>query len=158
MKLFLFRQKHQPSPDCTLGKLIVPDANLTLFTMERPWIPSTNPEDKGGVKFKSCVPVGEYRLERHDTTRKPRTWALVNHHLDVVHQENDDNDPDEDRATCLIHVANFARQLEGCIAPGLTIQKTGPDYWVTSSVRAMNNLRGAVPWTNGHTLTIEDET
>lgn len=154
MKLILRREPSQPSHDCTLGLLFIPDASLTLATIELPWVPSAT--CKGGTKYKSCVPTGHYQLVRHNTPGKPFTWALVNHDLDVVHQEGDDDDPDEDRATCLIHVANYARQLLGCIAPGLAHAKNGDEYMVTSSVRAMDRLRAAVPWTEGHELIITD--
>jgi hypothetical protein len=145
--LTLTREPYKP--DCTLGFLMVGDT--TLCTMERPWIPS--PTCKGGLKGKSCVPKGTYQLVKHDSKKHPRTWALVNHELDVVHYEGDDNDPDEDRATCLIHPANFARQLEGCIAPGLSHTIVNGEHMVTSSAKAMEKIRELVPWTE-HTLEI----
>ncbi len=152
MKLRLRREPKQPD-DCTLGLLLIPDMSMVLCTIERPWIPSAT--CKGGLKGKSCVPEGEYQLVLHDSPKHPKTWALVNHDLDVVHFEGDDQDPDEDRATCLIHAANFAKQLEGCIAPGLSHAKTSTgEYMVTSSVRAMDKLRSVLPWTE-HTLRIE---
>jgi hypothetical protein len=149
VKLILTRET-ACRPDCTLGFLEIGD--LKLATMERPWIPSTT--NSGGLKGKSCVPLGTYRLVRHDTVKKPKTWALVNESLDVIHYEGDDNDPDEDRATCLIHVANFARQLEGCIAPGIAHVVVDGEYMVTSSEKAMGLLRAALPWTDEHTLEI----
>lgn len=153
MKLVLKRELSQPSHDCTLSFLEVPEAKLVLCTMEPPWIPSAT--CKGGLKGKSCVPLGTYELVRHDSKKHPRTWALVNHDLDVVHFEGEDHDPDEDRATCLIHVANFARQLEGCIAPGLMHTLFNGEHMVSSSTRAMDRLRNAVPWTDGHELIIK---
>lgn len=148
MRLLLRREPAHP--DCTLGLLTV--GGLALCTLERPWIPS--PTCKGGLKGKSCVPAGIYRLEMHDSAKHPKTWALVNHDLDVVHFEGDDHDPDDDRATCLLHVANFVTQLEGCIAPGLTATLVNGQYMVTSSTRAMDRLRSVVPWSNEHTLEI----
>lgn len=154
MKLFLRREPSQPSHDCTLGLLLIPEASLTLCTIELPWLPS--PTCKGGTKGKSCVPVGRYQLVRHDSPKHPRTWALVNHDLDVVHYEGDDGDPDPDRATCLLHAANYARELLGCIGPGLSHAMNGTEYMVTNSVRAMLKLRDAVPWTDEHELIITD--
>lgn len=152
MILTLMREPQQPSADCTLGLLLVPDASLTLCTIERPWIPSTT--CRGGAKYISCVPPGRYQLVRHDTVKKPRTWALVNPDLDVLHNEGDDHDPDPDRTDCLLHVANFAHQLEGCIAPGLSHVISNGLHMVTSSTRAMDLLRAAVPWIDGHELVI----
>jgi hypothetical protein len=156
MKLILRREKPQPSHTCTLGLLLIPEASLTLCTMELPWIPSAT--CKGGLKGKSCVPVGTYKLVKHNSPKHPKTWALVNHDLDVVHYEGDDHDPDEDRATCLLHVANFARQLQGCCAPGLAHTIVNDEYMVTSSAKAMEKIRSVVPWTDEHTLSIEEGT
>lgn len=150
MKLFL-RREPNTEPDCTLGFLSVPTVNLVLCTIELPWVPSET--CKGGAKGKSCVPPGDYQLVPHNTPKKPFTWALVNHDLDVVHFEGDDGDPDPDRATCLIHVANYAHQLLGCIAPGLAHVVHEGKHMVTSSTRAMDRLRAAVPWTE-HELEI----
>jgi hypothetical protein len=152
MKLLLRREP--PHPDCTLGLLEIP--GLTLCTIERPWIPSA--KSNGGLKGKSCVPPGVYQLVKHSSQKHGRTWALVNHDLDVVHYEGDDQDPDEDRATCLFHVANYARNVEGCIGVGLAHALTNGEHWVTSSTRAMQRLQAAVPWENGHELTIEEST
>jgi hypothetical protein len=154
VKVILYREKKQPSHDCTLGLLFIPNV-LSLVTIERPWI-AAGPGDKGGVKGKSCVPTGIYQLVKHDSQKHPRTWALVNHDLDVVHYEGDDDDPDEDRATCLIHAANFASQLHGCIAPGTRTMKHGDGYMVCESRKAMDLLREKLPWTNGHTLEISE--
>lgn len=152
MNLVLKREPKQPSHECTLGLLLIP--SLTLCTMERPWIPSAT--CKGGLKGQSCVPVGVYQLVKHDSKKHPKTWALVNHDLDVVHYEGDDQDPDEDRATCLIHIGNYVRQVEGCIAVGLSHALTNGEHWVTSSTRAMQRLQAVVPWEDGHQLTITE--
>lgn len=150
MNLVLEREPNTP-PGCTLGFLILP--GVILCTMELPWISS--PTCKGGKKGVSCVPPGHYKLEKHDSPKHPKTWALVNHSLDVVHYEGDDHDPDEDRATCLLHVANYASQLQGCIGVGLA-HAPAPEggYMVTNSAKAMQKLRDAVPWTDEHWLEI----
>lgn len=151
MKLFLRREK--PQSDCTLGFLLCPEVSLSLVTIEPPWIPSST--NSGGLKGKSCVPLGTYKLEKHESLKHGKTWALVNHELDVLHYEGQDNDPDEDRSTALIHAANFARQLQACIAPGThTTQAPNGEYMVASSRKAMDILRSKIPWTNDHTLEI----
>jgi hypothetical protein len=148
MNLTLHRESQHD--DCTLGILSV--GALRLCTIERPWVPSAT--NSGGAKGGSCVPPGVYKLVRHDSPKHPKTWALVNHDLDVVHYEGDDRDPDEDRATCLIHVANYAHQVEGCIGVGLAHSMVNGLYMVASSVRAMDRLRAGLPWTDEHTLEI----
>jgi hypothetical protein len=153
VKLILRREKPQPSNKCSLGFLFI--GELSLVTIERPWIPSAT--NSGGMKGKSCVPLGTYQLKRHNSEAHPFTWALVNHDLDVVHYEGDDHDPDEDRATCLIHVANYVHNVIGCIGVGTRTeidQRFG--YCVRDSRKAMEMLRKAVPWTDDHSLEISE--
>jgi len=126
----------------TLGVLLV--GGIRYQTIERPWR-----DNQSGI---SCVPPGRYRLERHNSEAHPRTWALVNPDLHVVHWE-DSAHPDW-RSLVLIHVANYARELRGCIAPGLS-RATFEDTWqLVSSRRAMQAIQAAVSWTNEHTLLI----
>lgn len=158
MILQVVREKPQRSHECSISVMTLFGYDLSLISLELPWIPNKDPRrDAGGVKHKSCVPIGVYRLERHNTVKHPRTWALVNHDLDVVHQEGDDHDPDEDRATCLIHVANYPYQLEGCIAVGRSVRVAeSGGFMVTHSAEAMDLLRAALPWTDGHFLEISE--
>lgn len=110
-------------------------------SLERPWI--IDPIGKGGLKGRSCVPVGEYKLVPHDTEAHPRVWALVNPQLDVYH------DPAAvpsykasfARTAVLIHVANFVHEIRGCIALGKTRQKDRETWMVRSSRDAINELR-----------------
>lgn len=97
----------------------------------------------------SCVPVGTYQLVRHDSAKHPKTWALVNEALDIF-----ENPAPGKRSDCLIHPANFAFQLEGCIAPGIDRSKNGQTWMVTDSREAMTQLQGVVPWTDEHRLEI----
>lgn len=77
----------------------------------------------------SCVPAGTYTLVPHTSARLKeedgktplRTWALVNPALGITHAEADAIPGGigyPHRSECLIHPANYANQLEGCIAPG----------------------------------------
>jgi hypothetical protein len=161
MKLILRREKPQPDELCTLGFLFIP-GELALVTMERPWIPAGQAGDLGGKKNLSCVPLGTYRLVPHESKKHGRTWALVNHELDVVHFEGDDHDPDEDRATCLLHVCNYVTEIEGCIGVGTRAGHSPPDhvcrYMVSDSRRAMNILRSHLNWPSEHTLEIVEAT
>lgn len=139
--------------DCSQGKLTV--ASLTVETMERPWVAhATAPCGQKGV---SCVPRGTYKLVRHNSENHPRTWALVNPDLWVYHW-------DEDvpvgqfgiaRTLVLIHPANFASELRGCIAPGRSraVDPSGRKM-VTLSRIAMADLQSHVPWEDGHTLEV----
>lgn len=128
---------------CTLGRLMF--AGRTLFTIERPWVP--DPRSRGGQKGVSCVPVGDYRLNRHNTDAFPKVWALVNPMLDVYHQPWEVPPGKEliSRTACLIHAANWAHELRGCIAPGKQLLKDPQGRWmVTRSRDAVNELRTVI--------------
>lgn len=151
MKLLLTRDYN--AVECTLGRLHVsaPGQDFECDTMERPWIPM--PGARGGLSGKSCVPRGIYKLERHNSEAHPDTWALVNSDLDVIHYE--DRDRPNARCLVLIHAANYARELRGCIAPGLrrTIDAQGVRM-VTSSRLAMLEIKRFVLPGESHTLEI----
>lgn len=130
-------------PYCTLGRLMF--NGRTLFTIERPWVP--DPRSKGGTKGVSCVPVGDYRLDRHNSDAHPKVWALVNPMLDVYHWPQDVPADKElvSRTVCLIHAANWSSELRGCIAPGKTRIKDQTGRWmVTRSRDAVNELRTVI--------------
>lgn len=129
---------------CTLGTLRVSD--MTLQTLERPWVPGP----QGGEKGISCVPAGEYRLVKHDTEAHPRSFALVNEKLHVYHYDLPPGK--QGRTVCLIHVANVAAELRGCIALGMERNGEG----ITRSRLAVNRFYAALPWEDGHTITINE--
>src|SRR4029077_19331880 len=116
------------------------------------WIPT--PDAPCGEPGKSCVPVGTYVLVLHDTPTHPRTFALVNPDLCIYHEPSDVPVSALGRSACLIHAGNLASQSEGCILVGISrsILNGQPD--IASSQLALLDLRAAVPWVLGHTLTI----
>jgi Family of unknown function (DUF5675) len=150
----LLTRDQPPPPACTLGVFTV--ADLVLNTMERPWVPDPT-GGAGGAPLISCVPPGLYQLVLHDTPEHPKTWALVNHELGVYHEPGDIPEGTIGRYACLIHPGNYAADVEGCIAPGMTREWNGVLWMVTSSQVAMRQLQAAVPWTTGHTLQITDQ-
>lgn len=152
MKLLLRRDFR--SDDCTLGVLSfsTPAEDYVAQTMERPWI--RMPGARGGLSGKSCVPEGLYQLERHSSEAHPNTWALVNPDLDVLHYEDRHNG--NARCLVLIHVANFSRELRGCIAPGFgrSTDEQGI-HMVTKSRLAMAELKRLLPYDENHSLEIK---
>ena len=87
---------------------------------------------------KSCIPLGTYELVPHDTAAHPNTWALVNPDLGVTHEPGDLPSVGcqyPHRFACLIHPANFANQLQGCFAPGMS-RLQGPWGWMVKDSRA----------------------
>lgn len=116
-------------------------------TIERSWFSGPGDSIIAGRKGVSCVPIGTYRLERHDTEAHPNTWALVNHDLFVYHWpwEVPASLLATARTTCLIHSANWASELRGCIAPGLQRLLTPNKTWmVKSSLLAMTGIHIAI--------------
>lgn len=140
MELILTRDLHESS--CELGLLAVGGAHFQ--TIELPWR-----ENQHGI---SCVPYGKYQLERHSSDAHPRTWGLINEELHVTHYPLQAH-PDW-RSLCLIHSANWARQLQGCIAPGKNRTFIDGLWKVENSLAAFQTILALVPWTNEHTLEI----
>jgi hypothetical protein len=142
----------------TTGKLTVGD--LVLHTIERPWL-NNNPANDGDDLI-SCVPPGQYLLVPHASAKFGKTWALVNHKLQVVHQPADipRNATGNWRAAILIHTGNWVRDVIGCIAVGLGANHPAKDEpMVTQSRQAMALLRETLgPMTRGHQILIEGPT
>jgi len=111
----------------TRGHLVVMRngiAQYACLTLELPW--------KCNERRVSCIPTGTYIARKH---RSPKFGQSV-HILDVP-----------GRSEILIHPANYAHQLLGCIAPGLhsiDINGDGKED-VTASRWVMENLLKALP-------------
>ena len=148
MDLKLFRFGSLPGVG-TFGQL---HAGATrIYTVEKPWLPSTDGLP-GGQPFESCVPVGRYDLVPFDSPKHPDCWALENELLgvSVANQR-----PTVPRYACLIHKANWPKDVQGCIGPGLSLQHIYGELGVGSSGDAMDGLRLLLADDEPHTLTIE---
>jgi len=145
MELVLIRDHFTANE--TLGVLKL--AELRFQTIERPWIPDPDPGEDGGMPHVSCIPEGTYALVPHSSVKHPRVFALVNDALDVVH-----NPTPGKRSDILIHAANWARELEGCIAPGRERVRDGNGWMVTHSAESMRAIMAALSWELGHTIII----
>jgi hypothetical protein len=112
--------RHTLRAEATLGSLYAPA--LHLPTIECPW--------RENRPFVSCVPAGRYRLARHDTEAHPECFALVNPELHVVHEPGEIPAGAAGwRYAILIHVANWASELCGCIAVGGDARTRAKDRW-----------------------------
>jgi hypothetical protein len=110
--------------NCTIGVLFYQGSKV-CNTVEKPW--------NSNKPFKSCIPAGKYKIYRHHSEKYPNTFALVNHDLGIGQHKGDSL-----RYGCLIHVANFPDEVEGCIGPGLDLH---PSTWgVSQSRKAMDVL------------------
>ena len=90
------------------------------WTVENPWLDNT-------VRL-SCIPAGVYTVKRHDSPSKGRCWSV----------------PDvEGRTHILIHVANWATDVLGCIGVGMGVNLE--DDMVTGSRKALDDMLDALP-------------
>lgn len=114
--------------------------NHVFFTVEKPW--------KDNTPFKSCVPTGEYALVPHGEYGKDGdVLALVGE--TVSHYE----DPNFKRYACLIHTANYPKDVVGCI--GLGDGYNPALGMVTNSRKSISKFYDIVSPYETHNLTIE---
>jgi hypothetical protein len=78
--------------------------NINLVTIELP--------DKDNKRRESCIPEGEYKVV-------PRTSPKYKKHYEIKDVKN--------RSAILIHTANYARELLGCIGVGLSFKDLDKD-------------------------------
>lgn len=135
MKTYLLLRDAEEHKDGWFGKLFDGDRRL-CFTVEKRW--------HNNQQQVSCIPEGTYRALKRVSAKYGHHW----HILDV-----------DGRDLILIHNANWAHQLLGCIGVGAAIatmldKKTGiTARGVTSSVVTMARLRDILP--DEFMLTIE---
>ena len=112
----------------TLGILTIFDKHNFPFwecrTLELPWL-----ENKNRI---SCIPNGEYEVVK-------RNSAKYGDHFHILNVPN--------RSYILIHNANYVRQLQGCIAVGLSHTDIDGDGLrdVTRSKSTMKDLNRELP-------------
>jgi Family of unknown function (DUF5675) len=128
---------------CTLGYLSEPGGRKWP-TIERPWVPNSGDTVLCGEKGQSCIPTGDYRVLRYSSDAHPNVYALSAPMLGVYVSDAECPNPQRGiaRTNCLIHPANWASELRGCVAPGKNRVK-GPDgYWMVQQSRdAINEVR-----------------
>ena len=85
----------------------------TYFSIEQPW--------RNNLQGHSCVPEGLYELVWYVSPRHGGTYCLRNPGLRIMGSDalTPQQLSDGYRSFCEIHSANWAGQLEGCIAVGL---------------------------------------
>lgn len=146
------------SPTETEGVLLLTGSGESFATIEQPWVPNPNGA-LGGLPFHSCVPDGMYRLMPHESQSKGAVFIFWNDLLGV-YKFPQDHKENYGRDVCYLHAANWAAQLEGCVAPGLTRRcmlrkgEAVPENAVTSSGAAMKRLHERLG-TGQHILSIE---
>ena len=122
----------------TFGKLYVGDKSF--YTVEKPW--------QNNTPFTSCVPSGEYKLVPHGHYKNDgNVLCLVNEEMRVTHQKQ----ANSSRYACLIHTANFEKDVVGCI--GLGDKYLG--HMVTNSRKSIKEFYALCDPQEEHTLIIE---
>lgn len=134
--------------DCMTGLLSVGDQQF--FTIEQPWR-----DNKIG---ESCVPAGSYKLVPYSSPTHGATYCLDNPLLNIY---GPGPYPVGGRSYCELHSANWARQLEGCIALGMEGQPMFDPVTklcepaIENSVDAIHELFSIINvGVTGHILTI----
>ena len=118
MKIDLIRTYHDGS---TIGELFI-DGRKKSYTIERPW--------KDNERRVSCIPEGCYEIGLKMYGRWHEKWKDKSWYKGVLILK--DTLP---RTEILIHTANYAHQLNGCIAPGVSVgveEDNIPCVWQSS--------------------------
>lgn len=126
-----------------------------LFTIERPWIPDSD-GGLAGENSRSCIAEGTYAVDPFVRRNGDHVWIVSNAALDVFKTEDDIPESRLDKGRCLIliHAANRASELEGCIAPGRTWTIDDGEPIVTNSRLAMGDLHEILVGQSGVELVI----
>jgi hypothetical protein len=115
----------------TVGKCFLDD-KFFCFTMEQPW--------NDNEPYKSCIPTGVYNLVDFNSPKFGHTYALVNEVIGVTPYKTNLNNR-TNRYAILFHSANWAKQLNGCIALGERLITDGNgDKMITSSANMTRNF------------------
>lgn len=139
MKLTLTRNPVQPAPYCTMGELQVGDRHK-FYTVERPWVPVIG-NYACGHQETSCIGKGQYTLEARETEARGKHWIVSNPELGIYRYPEQIPHGLYARSLILIHAANWAHELQGCIAPGKDHGMIGEEWGVAQSRGAMFELR-----------------
>lgn len=136
MILRLTRDATQPQTYCTTGQLLV--AGKLFHTIELPWLPF--PAVQCGTKMESCIGVGRYKMEPRETEMRGHHWILSNPELGVYRYPQNIPPGVYARSLVLMHTANWAHELLGCIAPGLGSGMLAGELAVLNSRGAMRAI------------------
>jgi len=116
--------RHEQTDAATLGVLIV-HGRMLGFTLELPW--------RSNRRFVSCIPPGLYRVRLRESWRRSRDHGPTYEVCDVP-----------GRSGILFHPGNTIDDVEGCIAPGLTVGMVGDKRGVLHSAAAFARFRAAM--------------
>lgn len=138
--LRLKRDTNQLEPYCTLGTIALEGADSPVFqTVERPWLAGP-PGTVCGRKDQSCIGAGTYQLETRFTEARGVHFMVSNPALGIYRYPSDIPAGAYGRSLVLIHAANWAHELMGCIAPGARRQYMDGELGVADSRQSLRAL------------------
>ena len=137
----VLRLYRKPLLSCCVGTIL--HGNRVIHTIEKPLIEGS--QWRGGQPFYSAVPFGLYKLIPHNGKKYKDVYALVNPDLGVYRYKTE-RKFETDRYGILVHAANYASQLQGCIAPGQgsLYDQELKMHCVSSSKNALTEIKGFV--------------
>jgi len=99
--------EREPGNQCTISEVQVKDKyTFEVFRgIEQPW--------RDNKPFASCIPAGLYTLIPWSTQKYKEVWAFYGGSVGL-------NEHEAPRYACLIHIANYASQVSGCLGLGKT--------------------------------------
>jgi hypothetical protein len=123
----LYLDRFDMTPEGTTGMLRI-DAKPLGFTIERPW--------KDNQKSISCIPSGKYKIKfREDPTpltmHYRQKYDFFKFHLELQDVK--------DRSGIYIHVANYPKDVEGCIGVAASCGEIG-EHKIYSSRKFFKKL------------------
>lgn len=128
----LLREK-ELNPDGTFGKLVI--GTFTCATVERPWLDNQNDI--------SCIPEGTYFCKLLPATTNIAAGMTVAYQLMEV----------PDRTFVEMHVANFPKDVKGCIGLGKYIaEDSDGNRMVTHSI---DTVKAFYSYMQGQSFTLE---
>lgn len=135
MKIEMIR--YESTSDGVFGILKVNGEKF--HTVEKPW--------NNNEPFESCIPAGNYKLVPHDSAKYGVVLCMINPELNITRYQ----EVESKRYACLIHPANYAKDVEGCIGLG----KARYENMVTHSRKTTAHFYSLVDPTESHDLSIE---
>ena len=121
-KSFVLKRRY--FPDGTFSTLHRADGTQICVTVERPWL-----DNAPNV---SCIPEGVYSVKKTVSPRFGEAYFLEGETVSLAGPSP--------RTHVLFHAANLAKELQGCIAPGLSFGALSGSWAVLSSKVALSAL------------------
>jgi hypothetical protein len=90
------------TPQGTFGRLSLD--GFSCYTVEKPW--------NNNIAGLSCIPEGNYTLQKYNSPKFGEVFAVIGGTVSLF------SDNEHARSTILIHPANVASDVEGCIGLG----------------------------------------